>query len=611
MKLILAENEEEIKIFYKKFGKSEGFKWIVLSLFAIPELEKLNINCDVIDNYYDKKELWNATGWNSYERVNELIKFVDNFIKTNIEAFKDIDVLNCYKHQLIMLFDGIIGRIFMLKSLLEKLKPIQIYICKREPQVFSGYGYLFNQNDTLWANCLFLKGWHREISFIASYKIVTENLPSKKFALKNLLKKNSLLFKLIKEYRTFQKWGVKNYIKKKISKKRILLLTYGYEWKNTTPIFLKNNLKVETKSVDEIRKTESENTLFSEAEVLINKLNKKNEYKEKFAFENIDFYPLLKSRIEKMVYEGITKGFSIYKKATEYVQKFRPEAVLFAIASCSEYWFFLQSFKKDGIPIICWQHGSEGFYDNRGTPETELLYTNYFFSYGKGIVETYLKFKKEYNFQPIPVGSPSLDKLGSAKGILNGHILYTTTNYYQNNLYFGIYPPPSDTRLYSIQKKMLNYLEKIKNEKVIFKLHPSLSYRTPPIKLNSSNIKIIRNEKGFTELLRESKTVILDWPSTTLLQSAVTDKPIFVLTNLIKLKAEASELLKKRVVCAETPEELIKKLDNYLKTGNYPADVNNREFIKEYGTYLDDGKSAERAVNKVLEIIKENVNQYN
>lgn len=603
MKLILVEDEKEVEAFYKNFGNSGEFKWIALTSFAISELEKLNINYKIINNYYDTEELWNAVEEVPHKRVNELIRFVDNLIKTDIKEFKNIDVLNCYKHELIMLFDGVIGRTFMLKSLLEKLKPEKVYICKKGSRPFSGYGYLFNQNDTLWANCLSLKGWFPEINFTYLKETTIENVLRKKLTLKSLLKKNPAFLRLIKEYRTFQKCGIKNYIKKLFVKKRILLLSAEYEWENTIPIFLKNNFKIEAKSVDNLRKIKSEDTPSSEAKVIIDKLSKKNEYQEKFVFENINFYPLLKSRIEKMVYEGITKGLAIYKKATEYTHKFHPRAILFSAAPDAEYWFFLQSFKKNRVPVICWQHGSKGFYNCRGAPETELLYTDYFFSFGKGVAETYLKFKKEYDFQPVPIGSSTMDSMADINESKN-YIAYVTTNYYQNDLYFSFLSDYVDIKIYYAQREIVRYLETLQNEKIVFKLHPDLSYRTPPIRITKENIGIVRNEKRFTEILPNCKLIISDVPGTSFLQSAVTNKPIFVLTNLIKLKREALVLMRKRAVCAENPKELIKKLDNYLKTGNYPADVNNREFLKKYGTYLDDEKSAERAVCKVLETIK-------
>lgn len=607
MKLILVENEKDVENFYKKFGKSEEFKWIALSPFAIPELEKLNINYEIINDYYDSEELWKATGWNSYERVGALIKFVDNFIKTNMKEFKNIDVLNCYKHQLIMLFDGIISRIFMLKSLFNRLKPEKIYICKRDPHPFSGYGYLFNQNDTLWANCLSLEGCFPEISFVHSNEIITANLFEKKVTWKGLIKKIPGCSRLTKEYRSLQEIGFHNYMKRLFVKKRILLLESKYEWENTIRIFFENGFRLQAKSIEDLRKTNLRNSLLSELEVFISELSRENKYKEKFVYENVNFHPLLKSRVEEMIYEGITKGVSIYNYGEKYIQKHHPKAVLFSVAPYPEYWFLLQSFKKNRIPVICWQHGSKGFYNIRGNPETELLYTDYFFNYGKGVTETYSKFKREYSFQSFSTGSSTIDKLTNTKES-GDYILYVTTNYYQNNLYFSVFSDYVDIKIYHIQRQILHYLKTLQDEKIIFKLHPNLSYGTPPLEMTKENIKIVRNEKSFTEILPNCKLIIIDVPSTVFLQSAITNKPIFCLTNIIKLKQEALSLMKKRAICTENPEELIPKLDDYLKTGNYPADVNNREFIKRYGTYLDDGNSTERAVGKVLEIIKENVN---
>lgn len=601
MKIILVENEKEVEALYKKFGKSEEFKWIILSPFAIPELEKLNIKYDVIDNYYDDDELWRVTGWNSYKRVTELVKFVDSLIKENVEEFKNIDILNCYKHQLVILFDGIIARIFMLRNLLEKLKPAQVYMCKRNPQPFSGYGYLFNQNDTAWAACLSLKGWEFKINFTLLDEVIVEDAIRTKMKLKNLIKKNQILSRLIKEYRSLQRFGITDYIKNRYSKKTLLLLYPEYEWAKTIATFSKNGFFIKTESVDDLKNTKPETRFLPKALNLMNNLVRRDEFREKFSYGNIDFYPPLKSRVEKMVCEGMTKGISIYNKAEKYIENFHPKAVLFSIAPYPEYWFLLQSFKKHRTPIICWQHASEEFFDNRGAPETELLYTDYYFIYGEGVSRTYSKYKNEYNFQPLSIGSSTVDRLANTEKLGN-YILYATTNYYQNKHHFAVFHTYLDIKIYVTQKKILSYFETLKNQKVVFKLHPNVSFRTPPMKITNPNIEIVRNENSFVELLGGAKIIVLDCPATTLIQAGTTKKPIFALTSFLKFKPRALDLLKKRAVCSESPEELVGILDDYLKTGNYSADVNNREFLKEYGTYLDDGKSAERAVNKVIEI---------
>ena len=601
MKLVLVENEKEVEIFYKKFGKSKEFKWIVLTPFAISELEKLNINYNIIDDYYDSEELWSTTGWNSYSVVNQLIEFCDSFIRKNAEGLENIDVLNCYRHQLVMLFDGIIGRLFMLKNLLEKLKPSRIDICKRNLEPFAGDGYLFGQNDTLWANCLSLKGWFPEINVISLDETASGDFPKEKVTWKSLLKKVAGYLKLIEEYRSLRKLGFRNYVRRVFVRKSILLVRFEYGWVDTVRMFFENGIKVKVSPIDDLRKMKPKRARSYKVSGLVDNLAKQSEYRKRFLFENIDFYPLLKPRIEGMICEGITKGSRIYSKAEDYIVSSHPEAALFSIAPHPEYWFFLQAFKSHAIPVICWQHGSEGFYDNRGFPETELLYTDYFFDYGEGVTESYSKFKNKYDFRPVAVGSSTIDKLADTEKS-GDCILYATTNYYQNNLYFA-YSLLSDIKLYRVQRAILNYLEKVKEETVIFKLHPVLSYRTPPVEVKSPRIRVVRNEKSFEELLKEARIIILDCPTTTLIQAAVTRKPVFVLSSFIKVKPEALDLLGKRAVCDESPEGLMKKLDNYLKTGIYPADVNNREFVKKYGIHLDDGGSARRAVNKVMEII--------
>jgi len=53
-------------------------------------------------------------------------------------------------------------------------------------------------------------------------------------------------------------------------------------------------------------------------------------------------------------------------------------------------------------------------------------------------------------------------------------------------------------------------------------------------------------------------------------------------------------------VCCDNPNELIEGLKRYIETGYYPADLDNRDFLKLYGTFKDDGMSYKR----IYEIVK-------
>jgi hypothetical protein len=49
---------------------------------------------------------------------------------------------------------------------------------------------------------------------------------------------------------------------------------------------------------------------------------------------------------------------------------------------------------------------------------------------------------------------------------------------------------------------------------------------------------------------------------------------------------------------------MLQKLNQYLETNIYDADVNNVEFLKAYGTHIDDGRSSNRAVTALLKAIE-------
>lgn len=116
-------------------------------------------------------------------------------------------------------------------------------------------------------------------------------------------------------------------------------------------------------------------------------------------------------------------------------------------------------------------------------------------------------------------------------------------------------------------------------------------------------INIIRNPQ-FTQLLHNHDTILIDSPTTTLLQGIATKLPVFVLTSVISPPRSHLHLLMKRAVCADGAEALMNRLELYLQTGDYSADCDDREYIKLYGTHLDDGKSSQRALVILKKILQ-------
>ena len=180
------------------------------------------------------------------------------------------------------------------------------------------------------------------------------------------------------------------------------------------------------------------------------------------------------------------------------------------------------------------------------------------------------------------------------------YILYASGKYLLNAAPF-IHTIGLDARLYEAQLKITGFLETLVSHS-IWKLSNTPFFNSVPVEVN--RVQKISNEKSFMQLLAHSSIVILDSPATTCIETCATEKPLFVLLNRIKWFEEAEVLLQKRAIVAYSPEELIKEVDYYLKTGNYKADLKNREFVKAYGTFLDDQCSAERAVNQIDLLLK-------
>ena len=120
-------------------------------------------------------------------------------------------------------------------------------------------------------------------------------------------------------------------------------------------------------------------------------------------------------------------------------------------------------------------------------------------------------------------------------------------------------------------------------------------------------VRIVHNKPNFVELLRESDVVIIDSPTTTLLQSMATTLPVFVSMGLLRWPGNAVELIKKRAYCADNATELMDMLEGFIRSGDYRCDVKNVEFLREYGIHEGNSKiTALSLINRYLDGQQEN-----
>ena len=595
--LLLAEHENQVKDFLRRGLKGE---WIALGPSAMWALEKQGINYKIPEDFYSPEELERIC-INSHHRVESLCKLLDEeMFKQNPELREwGIKPFQFNIFPLTILFDGIVGRLFILRSIFKKYPDYKIWVHKNSAFQPGFFGLTFSNELTLWGQLLSIPGWNKEISF----------LPGKGKALSfskmvaNLWNRGK---SIIKRFKSYLKAATR--IISRDKSRNFLLYGDTGEWKYVLPLLLKSNDKVIPLNGENFGPDISGGkSKFSKMVIEASP--------DFFTYEGLYFYPLLESRLNWIKSNTPLIATAIIRELQSLIRQFNPKAIL--VSNCADFISHCanQIVKYFRLPVINWQHGFV-FKDkiiSQLNEFNDLMTSDVLFVFGPKVEKAYQDYLDKFQTKVVTIGAPSLDALKNNEGRIphdskKWRVLYVTTNYYQNIWYGGFYPPFSDRLFYQDQMTIMEGLKEIERttdlvEGIIVKLHPAGIFDDPPWLQDfrgNLKFKFIRKSPTFSELLGESDAIIIDAPTTTLLQALTTRRPLFVLTRHIKYPTYAQEMLDKRAVCSDSAATLMRKLNEFLKTDSYPANLLDREFIRAYGTNLDDRKSAERTV-KVLE----------
>jgi len=167
----------------------------------------------------------------------------------------------------------------------------------------------------------------------------------------------------------------------------------------------------------------------------------------------------------------------------------------------------------------------------------------------------------------------------------------------------------SDSELFSRERRIIRVFRDLPEIQCVVKLHPGTRYPTSPI------VQLIRDEKlencrclsgiQLSDVLDLGDLFINDSPTTTLLQMLTTGKRVLVLHNgVMQYEEGALNLLKRSSIFAATFEEFEAVLRDHLENRRFgPLEGDDGEFLRQYGTHLGDGRSAERIVAALRQIL--------
>jgi len=510
-----------------------------------------------------------------------------------------------------MLFDGLRSRIYMLRCLLRAFPNRRIRIHQPVPFVWGTYAIGFSEQDTIWSQLLSLPGWGREIVFVD----LTPNTHIQSYPQKSIkgfiqsVTRNSILLTTLRRTLARGKMDVAWEAICPGNNAVALVLGGGINWLNTLSLFRAKGWRI----------IFAEEAFFGEGSRDFANLLHRNEIdfaefdsktNPHASYDQISFYPILRERFHWILTNGPRQFHSSVKAYAKIQKRYNVKLMLRSESPTGLGHTIEASARNAGCKVIQWQHGMVTHHREvtEFMDSSQGMCSDYMFVYGDAVKREILEYRNYDEPQVVSIGSAAMDNLAlTGRPHAASHvILYATTGYYKENWYFGYSPPLSDIHLYRDQKMFVNLLRQqvTVGQKAILKLHPGMTSEDSENLLKSeeaNNIRIVRGENTFSELLAESDVVVLDFPSTTLLQSIRSGLPVFVLMRHLRYPPEARRLLEQRAVCSESAAELSNRVQEFLKTGDYPADLKDDQFIKAYGTHLNDGQSAQRAVDFAIQ----------
>ncbi|MFC1517606.1 hypothetical protein ACFL5G_03505, partial [Candidatus Margulisiibacteriota bacterium] len=341
-----------------------------------------------------------------------------------------------------------------------------------------------------------------------------------------------------------------------------------------------------------------------------------------FSYKYYNFFKILEPRISYFINVFASEIFKNHQIASLLFRKAPISLVLTSTIVDAPQEVILKLARENKIPVIKYQHGAYGMYFKHDVFESEDTNSDYVLMYGPAVTQQFENYTKHRN-KFIPTGSPFLDQLkkyydhnipistDSKKkavyviGNLTGNYRYLSFNEnYPDNWWF-----------HRIQKSIIDTLAQFHDWEIIIKLHPASkvpqSLIENYIKDNQWNHFKFEKNKNFATLLQEIndlKLIIVDLPSTTLLEALCTKSDIFVFEGInpsTEVDSFGKQLLGKRTFYSNDINAFIENLRGYLNN-KYTKKQNNNEFLKQFGIYLNDNKSKERTLKFITNIINKN-----
>jgi hypothetical protein len=619
---------------HKNIYQQDSCAFISLTPMASYALEREGIQHSTVLDYTGDEERF-LEGLQTYSILDEIISDLDMYLQDS-QVLPKLKPSSYPYFFLKKLLDIIFMKVHIIQTIIDKESPDKMYITVNElpPKAHNPYYFSFD-DEPVFSYILSCKGWPIKCRTVL---YPPQNVHQKKrricssaketvWQLADKIKNIDYFFNMGLIYK---RQGLKKLVPEIINSVRtpgggtVVICGSGYNWDDSLPEFYQTGIKPVLR-LKESGKTVNPETLSKLYEQVL-EICKKSEALKKYSYyRNIDLFPLLSKKIAEILSNTLIDYAAGYNQFQTLMDTSKIKCLLLSTQVRPFDQGAISAAHDNNVPVISWQHGGAGYSYHPIMPYAEFVNSDIHLVFGDGVKWSYLDTAQERHLMPLPrfvsVGSSSLDlqmRRARKRPRKNGRprILYITEYWGTNMTYISTRfdPVKISERLWSFQRAMLDLATRHPESDFIIKLHPADISGEPVrsyVKDQSlCNVTIITNERTAVELMEKCDIIVIDFIATSILQALVLEKTMFVYSGMYEIDRVPLELIKKRAYTFDKIDELLTLLHGFLiKDPKIPAlhssvDNQNTEFIRRYGTFNHDGKSAKRAVKIIRDAIE-------
>lgn len=260
-----------------------------------------------------------------------------------------------------------------------------------------------------------------------------------------------------------------------------------------------------------------------------------------FVFDEVDFWAAAAPRLRAVLERATLDAVAHDAAARELIDSTRPDAVLTSLAAWAREKAVCHAARASGVPVIVARHGELGTRDVPMVAHQDVASVDWALCWGSWEAAWTARHAPQ-PVRTVVVGAPMIeeavqqaptrDETRSALGIDAGTrlVLYAPTGLTGDDWYASRRAPP-DSVYFRQETRVVQALAAIDGARLVVKEHPYA--RPTPLERwcdGLANVELLY-EPAFSSLVHAADLIVLDAPSTTLVEALFGTAPIYIVDH--------------------------------------------------------------------------------